>query len=105
MEAYWTISSWIMLLLGVALLAMEAYALVNAIRRRKDAFPASGNQTKVFWLALLGISVAVGFVMVTNPINIFSLIAVVIAGVYLVKVRPGIISITGGRGSGPYGGY
>ncbi len=93
--------------LSLVMLGLQAFSLVDAVRRRPDAFPASGNQTKTLWLALLGAATAVGLVSLPNflsPLNILNLVAVVVAGVYLVKVRPALIAITGsGRGDGPYG--
>lgn len=89
----------VLLILGLLALGIQGYALVDAVRRRDDAFQATGNQTKMLWLAILGVCVALGFVSLANPLNIFNLLAIVGAGVYLTKVRPAIQSITGGSGS------
>lgn len=101
MAVYWA--------LGLALLCLQVFAFSDALRRRQDAFPASGNQTKILWVVLLGAATASGLVSLPNflgPINLFNLIAVVVAGIYVVKVRPALIAITGsGRGGGPYGGW
>ena len=83
------------LVLGLLALAFQGFALVDAIRQRADAYPATSNQTKTIWLAILGIAVAIGVVSVFGPLNIFNLLAVVAAGVYLTRVRPAIRSITG----------
>jgi hypothetical protein len=88
------------LVLGLLALAFQGYALVDAVRQRADAYPATSNQTKTFWLAILGIAVAIGVVSVFSPLNIFSLIAVVAAAVYLTRVRPAIRAITGRGPSG-----
>lgn len=88
-----------MWVLGLAALALQAYALADAVRQRADAFPATGNQTKPIWLGITGVAVLIGFISITNPINIFSLIAIVAAGVYLTRVRPAIRAITGRGGS------
>lgn len=100
--------SLVLLVLGIGALVLQIYCLVDAARRRPDAFPATGNQTKVFWMVLLGVCAAIAFVSIFSPLGIFSLIGLVAAGVYLFKVRPGIIQITGGGrpgASGPYGGW
>lgn len=91
-------------ILGLAAFALEVWALVDALRQRPDAFVAAGKRTKQFWTILLGVAALLGFVTLTNPLNLFSLLAVVGAGVYLADVRPAVRQV-GGRGgsSGPYG--
>ena len=89
----------VMLVLGVLALALQVYALVDAARQRGDAYTATGNQTKTIWLVITGVAVAIGFVSVQNPLNLFNLLAIVAAAVYLTRVRPQIHQITG-RGSG-----
>ncbi len=93
--------------LGLAALALQAVALVDATRQRTDAFPAAGKQTKPIWLGILGVATAIGFVSLSGPLNIFNLLAVVAAGVYMASVRPAVQQISGrGQGSGgPYGGW
>jgi hypothetical protein len=107
MEAFNTLQGLLMLIIGVLALGMDAYALVDAIRQRTDAFPAAGKLTKPLWLAILGVATAIGVIFVQNPFNIFDLIAFVAAAVYLVDVRPAIKAISGGGSgsSGPYGGW
>jgi hypothetical protein len=96
MEAFNTLQGLLMLIIGVLALGMDAYALVDAIRQRTDAFPAAGKLTKPLWMAILAVATAIGF----------DLIAFVAAAVYLVDVRPAIKAISGGgSGSGPYGGW
>jgi len=97
------LQSLVLLVLGLAALALQGFALIDAIRMRPDAFPAAGKQTKMIWLAILGVATAIGFVSVFGPLNIFNLIGVVAAGVYLADVRPAVRGIAGGGGSGPYG--
>ena len=86
--------------LGIGALGLQAWCLVDALRVRKDAFPASGNQTKTLWVVLLAVATGIGVVSLPNagsPLNIFNLIAVAIAGVYLARVRPAVREIgTGG---------
>jgi len=96
-----TVQGILMLILGLIALGMQVFALVDAIRRRQDAFPAAGKQTKTIWLAILGVATAIGFISLFAPLNLFNLIAVVAAGVYLADVRPAVRDISGG--SGPYG--
>ena len=100
--------SLVLLVLGSLAFVMQVFALVDAVRHRPDAFVAASKRTKQFWVIVLAVATALGFVSVTNPLNIFSLLAVVAAGIYLADVRPALrqVSGRGGGGSqhmGPYG--
>jgi len=95
------------MLLGLLAAALQAWALVDALLTRPDAFVAAGKRTKGFWLAITGVAALIGFVFVLNPFNIFSLLAIVAAAVYLTDVRPAVRSLRGrnnrGTQMGPYG--
>jgi hypothetical protein len=97
----------VLVVLGALALAMQAFALVDAVRHRPDAFVAAGKRTKQFWVIVLAVATALGFVSLLNPLNIFGLIAVAAAGIYLADVRPALRQVSGrGGGSqhmGPYG--
>lgn len=91
-------------LLGIAALLMQVFAFVDAARYREDAFRAAGKMTKSRWLVILGLAMVVGFIFVFNVFSLFSLAAVVAAGVYLADVRPALRQVMGrGRSDGPYG--
>jgi hypothetical protein len=89
----------VLVVLGGGALAVMVFALVDAVRQRGDAFAAAGKQTKQRWLVILGVAVAIGFVSVFGPLNIFNLIAFVAASVYLVDVKPALHAVTGRGGS------
>lgn len=94
------------LMLGVAAFALMAWALVDCLRVRADAFPAAGKRSKQFWLLLTGVATAIGFVSIFGPLNIFNLAAVIAAAVYHTDVKPAVRAVQGrGGGShmGPYG--
>ena len=96
--------SMLSLVLGVAALVMEVWALVDCLRRREDAFRAAGKLTKPAWLAILALACCVGFIFVQAVFGMLSLVAVVAAAVYHVDVRPALDRVMGrGRGDGPYG--
>ncbi|GLY13398.1 DUF2516 family protein [Kineosporia rhizophila] len=104
MDALGNVQGLLMLIIGVLALGVQAFALVDALRQRTDAFTAAGKLTKPIWLGILGVATAIGVIFVNNmPLNVFNLIAFVAAAVYLVDVRPAIKSITGGGNNGPYG--
>jgi hypothetical protein len=100
-----SIQSLIMFAFGIAAVGLSGFGLVDALRSRPDAFTAAGKRTKNFWLAVLGVAVALSIVTVYSPFTIMWIAAVVGAGVYLADVRPALRRVTG-RGSsnnGPYG--
>jgi len=105
MLSFGNLQGLIALALGLAALAMQVFALVDAIRHQPQSFVAAGKRTKTFWLALTGVAVALGLLSVQSPLNLFSLLAVVAAGVYLADVRPALRAVSGRGGSrnGPYG--
>jgi len=98
-----SVQSFVLLALGLSALGMQVYALVDGLRARPERFVAAGKQTKQVWVIILIVSVAIGFVSFRYPLNLFSLIAVVAAAVYLVDVRPAVRGAGGGRSGGPYG--
>jgi|SRR3954452_15472034 hypothetical protein len=100
-----TLQGLLLLVLGVAVLAMTVFALVDALRHRPDAFTAAGKLTKPIWCGILGVAAIISFIVVFNPLTIFGIVCVVASGVYLADVRPALRNITGGSSSGPYGGW
>jgi len=96
---------YVMLVLTLAALALEAFAFVHALKTRPDAFVAAGKRTKQFWMAVTGVAVLLGFVSL-GGFGFLAIIGVVAAGVYLADVRPAVETVQG-RGDnsrqGPYG--
>lgn len=85
--------SGLFLLLGLALLALKLWALIDALIRPAPAYVAAGKQSKVFWVVILALAV------VFVGIGLLGLAGIVAAIVYLVDVRPAVRGIGGGRGS------
>lgn len=79
------------------LVALRAWAFVDCLVRRADAFPAVDKLTKPAWLAILLIAGVFGSLL-SAPIGPISLISVVAATVYLADVRPAVREISGGSG-------
>ncbi|WP_137121721.1 DUF2516 family protein [Segeticoccus rhizosphaerae] len=93
------------MILGIAAFLLELFALVDAVRHPSNAYPAAGKRTKTFWVAIVAVSAAVGFIFFANPLNLLGIAAVLGAAVYLADVRPALQQVRG-RGSsssGPYG--
>jgi hypothetical protein len=98
----------VLLAVGVGVLALAAFALVEAARYRGDAYTAAGKQTKPLWLALTAVGAALGFISVFNPLALGGILAAGVAVYFLVAVRPALAAVQGrGRGGrsndGPYG--
>jgi len=105
MTAFTNFQSTLVLILGLAALACEIFALVDAVRHRPDAYVAAGKRTKNFWMILLLIAVVLGVVTLFNVLNLFGLVGFIAAAVYLADVRPALRRVSG-RGrpqDGPYG--
>ena len=105
MTAFTNVQSTLVLILGLAALACEIFALVDALRHRPDAYVAAGKRTKNFWMILLLIAVVLGVITLFNVLNLFGLVGFIAAAVYLADVRPALRRVSG-RGrpqDGPYG--
>ena len=105
MQILGQLQSWIVLALSVVALGVEAYAVVDCVRRRPDAFVAAGKRTKQFWLLVTGVAVLFGFVAL-GGVGFLAIVAVIAAGVYLADVMPALDQVMGrggGRTDGPYG--
>lgn len=81
-----------------ACLAMGVVALVDAIRRRPDSYPAADKQTKQFWLIVLGAGLLAQwlFPALGSALGILGLAGIVASIVYLVGVRPKLIEVSRG---------
>ena len=94
------IQMWIFLILALALLALEIWAFVNALRFRPDAYTAASKRTKVFWCVLTGVAMLLGFLSLPYPIGrgssmLFMLAGVIIAGIFLADVLPALKRVMG----------
>jgi len=96
MQSIFQAQGLVTLLLGLAVLALCVYALVDAARRPADAFAAAGKLTKTKWVAILGVASLVSFAT-AGGLGLI-IIPLVAAGVYLADVRPALRSVGGGSG-------
>ena len=99
-----TVQGWIVLALSIAALGVEAFALVDCVRRRPDAFTAAGKRTKNFWLLVTGVAVLLG-VVALGGLGLLAIVGIVAAGVYLADVKHALDQVMGRGGGrqGPYG--
>jgi len=88
---------WTDWVLFYGLLALRAWALIDCLTRRVDAFPAVEKLTKAAWAAMLTLGLVFGSLIFQDPLSIFSLVTAVMAAVYLADVRPAVREISEGR--------
>lgn len=102
MQLYYGFQNVVLLVLGVAAFGCELFAFVDALRHPEAAYVAAGKRTRGFWLIILGVALALGFVTFFNPLSLFGLLAFLGAAVYLADVRPALRQVRGlgGRSSG-----
>jgi Protein of unknown function (DUF2516) len=87
------IQNTILLVVAIALFAVEAWAFIDAVSRRPEVFEAANKQNKKMWLWILGIAL-VAHMIFWHPINILNMIGAVASLVYLLDVRPAVRSLT-----------
>ena len=95
MQLYYGFQSAVLMVLGVAAVACELFAFVDALRHPEGAYAAAGKRTRTFWLLLTGIGLLLGIVTVFTPLNLFALLGFVAAAVYLADVRPALRQVRG----------
>ena len=82
-----------MMLATLLLFAVQAWAFVDALSHRAEAFVAADKQTKQMWLIILGVAL-VAHMLIWSPFSFLNLIGAVAAIVYLVDTRPALRSLT-----------
>lgn len=83
----------LLMLLTVVLFAVKAWAFLDALSHRAEAYPAADKMTKKAWLIILGIFLAAHLVF-WSPLGILNIIGTIAALVYLVDARPALRSLT-----------
>lgn len=87
------IQNTILLAASLALFAIEAWAFVDAVSQRPDAFEVAGKQTKKLWMVILGVALA-AHMLIWDPIHLLNIAGAIASLVYLVDVRPAVRSLT-----------
>lgn len=80
-------------LLGLAVLGVQVYALVDAAIRPAAAYVAAGKLTKPAWVSILAVSLVVGQAigLISTSLGLAAVIATI---VYFVDVRPALRSLS-----------
>lgn len=90
-----TLPAWIDLILIVAMFLATAFAFIDSITHRPDAYVAGDKLTKNTWMIILGLAVAAQMLFWQyGPISLFHLAGIIAALVYIVDVRPTLRSLT-----------
>ena len=89
-------SNLLLLVLGLVVLGLKLWALVDACLRPDAAFRAAGKLNKLAWIAILAAAVLLGG---GNVLGLLGLVGTIAAIVYLVDVRPAVRSM---RPGGPW---
>lgn len=86
--------------LGVlALLALNVYALGDALLRAPAAYVAAGKRTKQFWTVILGVTA--GCTLLLSNVSFTLVLAGTVASlVYILDVKPAVQTYRGPRGGG-----
>jgi Protein of unknown function (DUF2516) len=99
---YGLVISYINLVLWLFCLVVDVAALLHCVVQRAEGFPAIGTLSKPIWLGLLGgglLLTAISPYLLGGVLSIFPLIAIGIAAVYLLDVRPALRDAVDGQGS------
>lgn len=81
------VASLILTVVGLGLLILKVYALIDCVQRPAAAFLAHGKLSKPAWLAILGFALLLHLVG-GGGIGLLGIIGTIAAIVYLVDVKP-----------------
>ncbi|MCS6712158.1 DUF2516 family protein [Brachybacterium sp. EF45031] len=85
------------LLLSLGVVALQVWALIEALRFRADAYPAADRRTKGFWSGLTALALVLGVLSLpVVPVatgGLFLVIGALITGVFLTDVRPALRTV------------
>ena len=87
--------SGLMLVASLAMFAVQAFAFIDAVSHKPEAYVAADKLTKPAWLIILGIALA-AHMLIWSPMSFLNLIGTVAAIVYLVDARPALRAMTRG---------
>jgi len=94
---YLDVQRYIVLLLLIFSLVIQAVALIHCLTQRGDGFQAIGTLPKGAWAAILAVCIVLTL-LVSGAYGIFSLVGIAAAMIYLLDVRPGLKDLTDGKG-------
>lgn len=88
------VEGYLSLAVGVVILAVKIFALVNCLMFSAESYTAANRLTKPAWGLILGLGLVLQILMVgSSPINLLNLVFTIAAFVYLADVRPALASL------------
>jgi asparagine N-glycosylation enzyme membrane subunit Stt3 len=78
---------------SLVVFVFQAWAFVDAVSHRPEAYVAGDKLTKPAWLIILGVALA-AHMLIWSPFSFLNLAGAVAAIVYLVDARPVLHSLT-----------
>ncbi len=93
MLAAFQIQNAFMLIATLVVFVVQAWAFVDAVSHRREAFVAADKLTKPAWLIILGIALA-AHMLIWSPVSFLNLAGAVAAIVYIVDARPALRAVT-----------
>jgi len=94
---YLDVQRYIVILLLIFSLVIQAVALIHCLTQRGDGFQAIGTLPKGAWAAILAVCIVLTL-LAGGPFRIFGLIGIAAALIYLLDVRPGLKDLSDGKG-------
>jgi hypothetical protein len=94
--ALFQIQNTFLMIATLVVFVIQAWAFVDAVSHRPEAFVAADKLTKPAWLIILGIAL-VAHMLIWSPVSFLNLIGAVAAIVYIVDARPALRAATGRR--------
>ena len=103
MEVVTVVQEKVLLGLGLVLLCVEVFALIEAIRGSAVMYAAHGKLSKPAWIGITAVACVLGFISLQFPVSLPGILGIVAAGVFLADVRPLVRPSKNRRNDGPYG--
>ena len=97
MDLLYNLDGYIMTACWILGIPVGAWAFIDALRARPDAFTAADKLSKPAWLGITGIGLVVLILCQGGPMTLFWVAGLIAVLVYLVDVRPSLIEVQGGR--------
>ena len=93
---YLDVQRYIVILLLIFSLVIQAVALIHCLTQRGDGFQAIGTLPKGAWAAILAVCIVLTLLL--GSTGIFGLIGIAAALIYLLDVRTGLKDLSDGKG-------
>jgi len=83
----------ILLVVGLALLAVKIFALATSLMFSTEHYRAADKLSKPAWVAILALGVVANLLLDVSPVNVLNLAFTIAALVFLTDVRPALSSL------------